>query len=69
MSNRGKRWKWGDPRKKCTFEGCGKPQHGEGLCNKHYKRLKSYGDPHITVRKAGRDSGGNWQYEKVWLST
>lgn len=33
------------PRRACIIESCGKPQHGHGYCDKHYRRLLNVGDP------------------------
>lgn len=29
----------------CSIPNCGKPHIAQGLCNKHYKRMKKHGDP------------------------
>jgi hypothetical protein len=31
--------------KRCTADGCNRPQNAKGLCPKHYYRNKTYGDP------------------------
>lgn len=42
-------------RRNCTIPDCGQKAHGKGLCMKHYKRLRDYGDPfHARPRKSGR---------------
>lgn len=34
--------------KRCKIKGCSKPQHGQGLCNKHYRRWYRHGHTGIT---------------------
>jgi hypothetical protein len=43
----------------CTIEDCGGRQVGQGLCDKHYRRLRRYGDPRITKRIIG-DIEARW---------
>ncbi len=38
-------------KKKCSVEGCDGDQKARGLCNKHYLRLLSGGDPHVPSQK------------------
>jgi 5-methylcytosine-specific restriction endonuclease McrA len=33
------------PRRFCPVDGCGKPAHGQGLCNTHYRRKVRRGSP------------------------
>ncbi|MBB3411196.1 hypothetical protein FHT87_005149 [Rhizobium sp. BK316] len=37
----------------CSIPDCGKPHYGRGLCNKHWQRLRKYGDPHISKTTPG----------------
>lgn len=34
----------------CSVEGCAEFTKARGLCSKHYRRLLSHGDPHITLK-------------------
>lgn len=36
----------------CSVEGCNKPCHGLGLCDKHYRRYKRNGHPGLQLKKA-----------------
>lgn len=29
----------------CSIDGCGRPVTGQGLCNRHYRRMRRHGDP------------------------
>lgn len=40
----------------CTFEGCETKSYIKGLCQKHFKRFKRYGDPSI-LKKAPPGTG------------
>ena len=37
----------------CSVENCDKQCHGEGLCTKHYMRIRRRGTLEITTRQAG----------------
>lgn len=39
-----------DNKKICSVDGCEKTTVGRGLCDKHYRRMRAYGDPLITSR-------------------
>ena len=49
-------WKHGkQTRRRKNFRclACGQPARKSGLCQKHYQRLRKYGDPHLTKIKQG----------------
>lgn len=35
----------------CSVDGCERPCHGRGLCDKHYQRVRKHGDPTIDRRR------------------
>ena len=37
----------------CEIEGCGAPRHGNGLCGKHYMRMRRYGTVEVRIRPRG----------------
>lgn len=44
----------------CSVDGCDKRVVGFGLCPKHYRRLKLYGDPYTTQVIRGDDDKRFW---------
>ena len=45
---------------RCKEEGCDRPPFCRGLCQRHYRRLLTYGDP-----KIGRDLDEEWSDEPL----
>jgi hypothetical protein len=41
----------------CSIPGCGQPYEGHGLCNRHYKKWKKYGDPHAGYERRKNGEG------------
>ena len=58
----------------CSIEGCDKGVKGRGWCNKHYKRWRTHGDPHVVARGGQRkgvlvgEKNPYWSGEKVSYS-
>ena len=44
----------------CTIDGCEGRQVGQGLCDKHYRRMRRYGDPLFTKRIIGDIDARFW---------
>lgn len=53
------KWHWNNgktiPRERSTCKICGVPlkKSAQGMCQKHFQRVKKYGDPYLTKRKHG----------------
>lgn len=51
----------------CAVEGCGRPVHGRGWCNSHYRRWKRRGDPGAAriVRHPSGPDNANWTGDQI----
>jgi hypothetical protein len=52
----------GNGNQPCTIERCEGGQVGQGLCDKHYRRWRRYGDPLFTKRIIGDDEARWWSH-------
>lgn len=55
-------------RQPCTVDGCGTVAYARGLCNKHYIRVRTHGDPHANHRPVGRGHVNKEGYREVWVA-
>ncbi len=51
---------------RCSYEDCDRPYQAKGFCDKHYRRLRSHGDPSIVPPRDHRNERNpRWQGDDV----